>query len=218
MYVVIVGGGKVGYYLSKELLKEQHEVLLLEKDKSRLEFLGKDLSDIVQLGDGCEIRQMENAGFGRADVVVAVTGDDEDNLVICQMAQRRFGVKRVLARVNDPANEPLFHKLGIKETLNSTRLIYNLLEQSIETDEIVPLAALPGKKEIAQVHIGPASAAAGKRITDLRLPEHSLIIAVLRGGEAHIPTFDTRIAAEDTVVVLSHEDESEGLASIFGSN
>ena len=142
MYVIIVGGGKVGYYLTRELLKQQYEVLLLEKDKSRLAFLSDELGEVAVHGDGCEIRCMDACGYGRADVVVAVTGDDEDNLVICQMAQKRFSVPRVLARVNDPTNEPIFHRLGITETLNSTRLIYNLIGQSIEPDEVVPLAPL----------------------------------------------------------------------------
>ncbi len=218
MYVIIVGGGKVGYYLSKELLRQQYEVLLLEKDKSRLSFLMEEVGDVAVFGDGCEIRCMDSAGFGRADVVVAVTGDDEDNLVICQMAQKRFSVPRVLARVNDPANEELFRKLGIKETLNSTRLIYNLIEQSIESDEVVPLAALQqGNIEIVEIHIGEKSPVVGKRIIDLGLPEKTLVIAVIHDGEAHIPTFDTRILLDDVVVVMAHASQSIMLSDIFGA-
>lgn len=217
MYVIIVGGGKVGYYLSKELLKEQHEVLLLEKDKRRLEFLTEELGEVVALGDGCEIRQMETSGFRRADVVVAVTGDDEDNLVICQMAQQQFSVPRTLARVNDPANEPIFHRLGIQETLNSTRLIYNLIEQSIETNEVVPVAALQqGNIEIAEIHIGENTPIVGKRIMDLHLPERALVIAVIRSGEAHIPTFDTRLLVDDTIIVMVHAEQAEALSAVLG--
>jgi len=216
MYVIIIGGGKVGYYLTRELLKHRYEVLLMEKDKRRLSFLQDELGEAAVWGDGCEIRCMEECGFSRADVVVAVTGDDEDNLVICQMARRRFSVPRALARVNDPANEPIFHKLGITETLNSTRLIYNLIEQSIETDGIVPLAALQqGSIEIVEVHVGANSPVAGRRIVDLGLPEKALIIAVIADGEVHIPTFDTRLKADNTVVVLVDPSETQALSNVF---
>jgi len=217
MYVIIVGGGKVGYYLTRELLKQQYEVLLLEKDKSRLAFLSDELGEVAVHGDGCEIRCMDACGYGRADVVVAVTGDDEDNLVICQMAQKRFSVPRVLARVNDPTNEPIFHRLGITETLNSTRLIYNLIEQSIETDEVVPLAPLHrGNIEIVEIHVSDKSPVIGKRIIDLGLPERALIIAVVRDGEAHIPTYDTRMALDDSVVVLVQAEQADALSAVFG--
>lgn len=216
MYVVIVGGGKIGYYLSKELMNQDYEVLLLEKDRRRLAFLQSELGEVAFYGDGAEIRYMESAGFSRADIVVAVTGDDEDNLVICQMAKKHFNVPRVLARVNDPGNQPLFQKLGVTETVNSTRLIYNLIEQSIETDEIVPLAALQqGNIEIVEIHVSANSPVAGKRIEELHLPLRALIIAVIRGGQARIPTANTMLTPDDSVVAIVESDLEEELASVF---
>ena len=131
MYVIVVGGGKVGYYLTKQLLSEGHEVLLLEKDRRRQAALAEQMGEVVVQGDGCEVRIMSEAGFGRADVIVAVTGDDEDNLVICQMAKRKFQTPRTVARVNDPDNLMLFEKLGIDTTVSSTQIIFNLLDQQI---------------------------------------------------------------------------------------
>ena len=113
MYVIVVGGGKVGYYLTKQLMAEGHEVLLMEKDRRRQAMLAEGLGEIVVQGDGCEVRVMTEAGFGRADVVVAVTGDDEDNLVICQMAKNKFTAPRTVARVNDPANLSLFRRWAL---------------------------------------------------------------------------------------------------------
>lgn len=216
MYVVIVGGGKVGYYLSRELLKQDYEVLLIEKDRRRLAFLQEELGEVAFYGDGAEVRDMERAGFGRADVVVSVTGDDEDNLVICQMAKKRFSVPRVLARVNDPANLSLFQKLGVTETLNSTRIIYNLIEQTIESDEVVPLAALQqGNIEIVEMNVSESSPLVGTQIGEIALPGQALIIAVIRGEQGRIPSGDTTLMAGDTLLMLVESNKEEALRSFF---
>src|SRR3990170_8541375 len=110
MYVIIIGGGKVGYYLSQEVRRDGHEVTVLERDPKRYQLIEGELGDMVTLGDGCEVRTMQEAGMNRADVVVAVTGHDEDNLVICQLAKRKFGVPRTIARVNNPKNEDVLRR------------------------------------------------------------------------------------------------------------
>ena len=145
----------MGYHLTKTLAQEGHEVLLIEKDRKSTEYLSEQLGDLVMLGDGCEVRTMAEAGMARANVVVAVTGDDEDNLVICQMAKRKFGVPRTLARVNDPRNEALFQELGIDQTVSSTRVIFNLLEQQIESGQVIPLAALKKGKSKSSRRTSP---------------------------------------------------------------
>lgn len=216
MYVIIVGGGKVGYYLTRELLGQDFEVALIEKDKRRLAYLQTELGEVVLFGDGCEVRYMEDAGFGRADVVVAVTGDDEDNLVICQMAKNLYNVKRVLARVNDPANEHFFQKLGIPTTVNSTRIIYNLIEQSIESDAVVPLAALQqGEYEIVEISVSEKSPVVGHTLMQLNLPPEALIMAVMRGGEARIPTGAINLENGDMLIVLVRSEAEEALATVF---
>ena len=114
----------------------------MEKDRRRQAMLAEEIGEVVMQGDGCEVRVMNEAGFGRADVIVAVTGDDEDNLVICQMAKKKFTAPRTVARVNNPDNLKLFEKLGIDTTVSSTQIIFNLLEQQIEPGEIIPVGAL----------------------------------------------------------------------------
>ncbi|MCE5324188.1 NAD-binding protein [bacterium] len=216
MYVIIVGGGKVGYHLFEALTAEGHEVLIIEKDRKTAERLAGELGEMVMYGDGCEIRTMTEAGMGRANVVVAVTGDDEDNLVICQMAKRQFGVPRTLARVNDPKNEELFQQLGIDQTISSTRIIFNLLEQQIETGQVIPLAALKkGDIEVVEADITSNSPANGVKIGQLDLPANALIISVIRDGHAIIPHADTKIRTGDSVIAIIKADREKELRTIF---
>ncbi|MHB9036833.1 MAG: potassium channel family protein [Armatimonadota bacterium] len=216
MYVIIVGGGKVGYHLSRTLIEEGHEVLIVEKDRKTADALADELGEMVMLGDGCEIRTMTEAGMSRANVVVAVTGDDEDNLVICQMAKRKFGVPRTLARVNDPKNEELFQQLGIDQTVSSTRIIFNLLEQQIETGQVIPLAALKkGEIEVVEADITSGSPALGMKIGQLELPANALIISVIRDGHATIPHADTKLRLGDSVIAMIKAEREKELRTIF---
>ncbi|MCX6344699.1 MAG: TrkA family potassium uptake protein [Armatimonadetes bacterium] len=216
MYVIVVGGGKVGYHLTKTLITEGHEVLLIEKDRKSAEYLTDQLGEVVMAGDGCEVRIMEEAGMRRANVVVAVTGDDEDNLVICQMAKRQFGVPRTLSRVNDPNNEALFLELGIDQTISSTRVIFNLLEQQIESSQVIPLAALKkGEIEVVEADITVNSPVVGKKIGQLDLPPNTLIISVIRDDHATLPHADTKLRDGDSVIALIKAERERELRSVF---
>ena len=218
IYVIIVGGGKVGYHLGKTLIQEGHEVLVMDKDRKRAEWLTDQLGEVVMYGDGCEVRTMAEAGMGRANVVVAVTGDDEDNLVICQMAKRKFGVPRTIARVNDPKNEELFKELGIDQTVSSTRIIFNLLEQQIETGQVIPLAALKkGEIEVVEADITAGSPVAGQKIGQLDLPPNTLIISVIRDGHAMIPHADTKLRDGDSVIAMIKAEREKELRAVFTS-
>lgn len=217
MYVILVGAGKVGYYLAKALLAEKHEVVMMEKDRKTADLLAEELGDVVLYGDGCEIRTMNEAGMGRANVVVAVTGDDEDNLVICQMAKSKFGVPRTIARVNDPKNEELFRRLGIDQTVSSTRIIFNLLEQQIETGKVIPLAALKkGEMEVVEADITSASPVAGQKVGQLELPTGSLIISIIRDEHAILPHADTKLRVDDCVIVMIKAEKEKDLREVFG--
>jgi trk system potassium uptake protein TrkA len=235
MYIIIVGGGKVGYYLARELVKEGHEVLVLEKDRKAVDWLTDELGEIVMTGDGCEIRTMAEAGMKRANVVVAVTGDDEDNLVICQMAKRKFGdgddednlvicqmakrkfgVPRTIARVNDPKHEDLFLQLGIDQAISSTRVIFNLLEQQIESRQVIPLAALKkGEIEVVEANITAGSPVVGQKIGQLELPPNTLIISVIRDGHASLPHADTKLRQGDSVIAMIKADRERELREVF---
>ena len=217
MYCIIVGGGNVGYYLTKDLVAAGHEVLLLEKHRARAAQLVEELGDNALQGDGCEVRVMEEVGFGRADVIVAVTGEDEDNLVVCQMAKRKFASPRTIARVNSPLNEPLFAKLGIDTTVSSTRIIFNLIEQEIESDQVVPLAALSkGNLEIVQIALSKQSPVPGKTIRDVKMPTGAHIIAVIRDNVATLPTPEMPLLVGDTVLALVTAEREGELRGSFG--
>jgi len=216
MYVIVVGGGKVGYYLTKTLLAEGREVLLIEKDRRRAEALMEELGEVVTAGDGCEVRVMSEAGMGRANVVVAVTGDDEDNLVICQMARRHFEVKRTIARVNDPSNEEIFRLLGIDATVASTKIIYSLIEQEVDTGQVVPLTALRrGDIEIVEAELTEQSPVLGQALKDLQLPADSVIAVIIRGDRIMLPSGTTRFEAGDCVVAFTRPADERRLRELL---
>ena len=218
MYCIVVGGGNIGYYLTKDLVAAGHEVLLLEKDRRRATQLGEELGDVVLQGDGCEVRVMEEIGFGRADVIVAVTGEDEDNLIVCQMAKRKFDVPRTIARVNSPSNEAIFSRLGIDTTVSSTRIIFNLIEQEIETDQLVPLAALArGNIEIVAIDLGGDSPVVGRRIGEIgtRLPTEAHIVSIIREDKGLLPNPDMMLEVGDSVLTLVSTTQEGALRGVF---
>ncbi|MGD0205599.1 MAG: TrkA family potassium uptake protein, partial [Dehalococcoidia bacterium] len=152
MYIIIVGGGKVGYYLAKQLVEDGHEVLVIEKDAAKCQQIADELGDIAVRGDGCEGTTLDAAGTGRADLFIAVTGDDEDNLVACQVAKNKFDVRRTVARINNPKNEIIFKKLGIDTTVSSTALLLANIEQELPSHPLIPLLTLKGSGlEIVEV-------------------------------------------------------------------
>ena len=165
MFVLVVGGGRVGYYLTRELIQSGHEVVLMEKDRARAAQITDEIGSIVIPHDGCEGKYLAEAGANRADVVAAVTGDDEDNLVICQMAKHHFDVPKTIARVNNPANEALFEHLGVDEQISPTRMILASIEQEIPVRELLHLAALggEGELELIEAQLDDRSPAIGRR-------------------------------------------------------
>lgn len=216
MYVIVVGGGRVGYYLTKTLASENHEVLLIEKDRARSAMLIEELGETVMGGDGCEVRVMSEAGMSRADTVVAVTGDDEDNLVICQMARRHFDVKRTIARVNDPRNEEIFRLLGIDATVASTKIIYSLIEQEVDTGQVVPLTSLKrGRFEIIEADLTEASPAIGRLLKDVHLPGDSVIAVVLKGDQIVLPSQTTRFELGDCVIAFTRPEDERQLRTMI---
>lgn len=216
MYIIIVGGGNVGYYLAKTLAAAKHEVLLLEKDRARCRTIAEELGEVVMQGDGCEVAQQVEAGFGRADAVVAVTGSDDDNLVVCQMAKMEHDVPRTISRVNDPRNEKLFRKLGVNATVSSTKIIYNLLEQEVGSSDVIPLAALQqGNLEIVDIEIGERSPVLGRDIISLPLPQEALVISVIRDGHALLPAGARQFVLGDSVIALVNAETEHVLRDTF---
>jgi trk system potassium uptake protein TrkA len=205
MYIIIGGGGQVGYYLTKGLLDQgNNEVVLLEKEAKRFKFLQDQLgANNVGKGDACEVRVLEEYGCLRADVVIAVTGDDEDNLVICQVAKQKFGVARTVARVNNPRNEQMFRELGIDRTVSPTQMLLNLIELEIPHHTLVPLIELTrAGLRLVELTVPPDSQAAGKTLKQLDLPREINVALINRGDEMISPQGDTRIEAEDKIYAL----------------
>ena len=220
MYIIVVGGGKVGYYLVRELLETQQEVLLIEENPIRCAEVAQELGDaVVMQGDGCEASTLERGGAGRADLVIAVTGDDEDNLVVSQVAKHRFSVPRAVARVNNPKNELIFRKMGIDTTVSATSVILAQIEQELPVHRLIPLMALKGSDlEIVEVKIPPDAAVVGKPIRDLLLPHQSLIpLIVDADGQPRVPTSDTIIHAGDEVVAVTMRETESALRAALTS-
>ena len=202
-YAIIIGGGKIGYYLTRSLINRDYEVLLMEKDPVMAHHLRADLGDVVMHGDGCEPTTLLNAGAERADLIVAATGDDADNLVTAQMAAHCFGATRIIARVNNPDNEPLFEKLGVHERINGTAAILNLIGQKVGRASVVLMGMLEHSDvEVVEIIIDERSPLAGARVGDLQLPDDTLFITVLRDGHASIPNSETVFELGDVVVAL----------------
>ncbi len=216
MYVIVVGGGKVGYYLAKELLAENHEVLVIEQDSAKCERIAEELGDIVLRGDGCEAATMDIAGFGRADMVIAVTGDDEDNLVSCQVAKTMFNVPRTVARLNNPKNQEIFRLLGIDTTVSATAAILAQIEQELPTHQMIRLLGLARGLELVSLKVPAEAGVVGKELGGLLLPHGSLIpLIVGKDGAPHIPAPDTVIHAEDEIVAVTNTENEEALRTIL---
>ena len=207
MFVLVVGGGKVGYYLTKELIESGHEVVLMEKDKARAAQIVDELGSIVVAQDGCEGKYLRQAGSNRADIIVAVTGDDEDNLVICQMAKHHFDVPRTIARVNNPKNEALFRHLGVDELISPTRMILGSIEQDIPVHELLHLAALgEGELELIEAHLQTGSPAIGRAPRELDIPDGCSLFAVIREGIASPLRPDTVLREGDKVIAIGKQE------------
>jgi trk system potassium uptake protein TrkA len=216
MYVVLVGGGKVGYYLTRTLQGEGHEVLMIEERGDRASRITEELGDVVLVGDGCETKVLDEAGVSRADVVAAVTGHDEDNLVICQVAKSRFGVPRTIARINNPKNKEIFQRLGIDSVVSSTEVIYHMIEQQIPTGDIIPLAVLrKGDIEIIEADLVDNSPVNGKTVANIELPPDCVLISIVRGEKAELPTPEAELNSGDTVIALVKSGREEEFRRIF---
>jgi trk/ktr system potassium uptake protein len=203
MYAVIVGGGKVGANVARALLRGGHELTLIESRPQRFAVLEEEFEHMVRHGDGTEIFVLEAAGIARADACIAVTGDDEDNIIICQVARDRFGVQNVIARVNDPRNQAHFDLLGIGPTVCATASILSLIEHEVPEHSLVHLLSLRRENlEIVEVEIHDDSPAAGKRVGELDLPRGSLLISILRAKHALVPDGKTVLEPGDQVVAI----------------
>ena len=216
MYIVICGGGKVGWNLARELIEKGNEVTLIEQQRRRYLMIEEELEHAVQYGDSTELWVLERAGIQRADLVVAVTGDDEDNLLICQVAKEKYLCERIIARVNNPRNLEHFKLLGIQPAVSATDLILRLIEHEVPRYGLVHLLDLPEERlEIIELVVGEGCAADGMNVADLTLPDGALIISVLRDGSGFVPKSDSVVTAGDEVLVVLDPGLEERITAQF---
>ena len=214
MYILIVGGGKVGYYLARHLVNEGHEILLIEKDAKKCDRIAEELGSVVMRGDGCEAATLADAGTERADIVVAVTGDDEDNLVICQVAKKRFGVNRAIARINNPKNEEVFRLLGIDVTISSTNLILEHIEHELPTRNLMHLMSFRNRTglEIVELRVPTNSPVIGRRLHEVDLPPDSVVTLIVNERDgALVPSPETILRANDEIVAVTQPEREQAL-------
>jgi trk system potassium uptake protein TrkA len=219
MYIIVVGGGKVGYFLSLALLSEGHEILIIEREADKCKVIAEELGSVVMRGDGCEVRTLEDAGANRADLLVAVTHRDEVNLVACQVAKHKFGVKRTIARISNPKNEALFKMLGIDVTVSSTNLILEQIEEKLPTHSMSHLLTLEdGNLEIVEVNVQTDSAVVGKKVSEIALPASSLVCLIINAAkDAQVPTAGSIVEAGDHIIAVTQpEHEAELRAALTG--
>jgi trk system potassium uptake protein TrkA len=219
MYVLVAGAGKVGWNLARELIAKGHEVTLVEGDRRRYLIVEQELEHSVQYGDATELWILERAGIQRADLVIAVTGDDEDNLLICQIAKEKYLCERTISRVNNPRNMQHFELLGIQPAVSATDLILRLIEHEVPQYGLVHLLDLPAERlEIIEIEVTPGAPAATQRVADIALPDGALIISVLRGGGGFVPKADTVIEAGDEVLLVLDPGLETAITGLFAPN
>lgn len=218
MYIIVGGGGDIGYYVTKSLFNRGHEVLLIEKGVTRYQSLKEELGQSVFLGDACEARTMDEVGASRADVVIAVTGEDEDNMVICQVAKTRYKVGRTMARLNNPKHEEIFQRAGIDIVVSPTKTILSLIEAELPSSRFVPLMTLKSAGlEIIEVRIPAESTVVGKTLGEVNLPRSCNLALIIRDKEFVPPTSQTVLLANDDVFALVNRDGEEELRRAFGT-
>ena len=218
MYFVVMGGGEVGFHLSKALLEAGHEVMIIERDRRRAAWIEEQLGSVVINAPADEGRFQIQAGCQRADAVLAVTGDDEDNLIISQLAKLKCGANRVIARVNNPKNEIVFKAMGIDETLSSTRVLMGVIEQELPTGGFMPLMPLTRSDlEIVEAEIAVGSPAADRAVEAVGLPAGAHIGAIVRQGTILHAHRDTKLEAGDRIIVFAPTAaEAEVKKALFG--
>jgi len=216
MYVLIVGAGKVGWNLARELIQKDNEVTVIESDPVRYAVVEEELEHSVHYGDGSELWVLERAGIERAELVIAVTGDDEDNILISQVAREKYGVERIVARCNNPRNLQHFELLKIQPAVSATDLILRLIEHEVPSYGLVHLLDLRDEQlEIIEVEVGQGAPAAGRKVAEVELPDGSLIISVLRNGRGFVPKADTVIDAGDEVLLVLDPGLEERITAQF---
>lgn len=218
MYIVIVGGGKVGYHLTRALLNAKHEVFVIEMDAERVDDLVGRFGNMAIRGDGSEPNTLAAAGLVRADIFIATTSFDDANLVACQLAKHQFGVDRTIALMNNPENERLFDTLGVDFTVSSTEILLAAIEEDLPANSNVRILPIHGNRDVVGVEIPPGALVAGNSLGLVDLPQGTTLVAVIgRNGEMKLLEADTVFEIHDEVLGLTAADQAEAFMEVFTS-
>lgn len=221
MHIIIVGGGKLGYYLAKTLVPQRHHLVLIEEDPDMCQKIAGELTDLgITLihGDGTSVSDLREAEIEDADILIAVTGHDQNNLVACQVAKNYFNVPRTIARVNNPKNINVFRSLGVDSVVSSTAYIADIIEHEVDWEGInLMLSQKVGNLRIHEFQVNAQSKAAGKLVMDLKLPAGVILVSLIRDKEATVPSGQTQILAGDTIIAMGSEDSIATLRGYVSS-
>ncbi|KNY28346.1 potassium channel family protein [Pseudobacteroides cellulosolvens] len=216
MYVVIVGGGKVGFYLAKTLIEKKYEVTLVDWDFNKAERLKYELGECVMYASGSSIDGLEKAGCSRADVIVAATSDDEDNLVICQLGKKYFNVPKAVARISNPKNERIFAELGVGTTISGTSSIAEAIERYVAKQQLTTLLTFDHNEMVLlEAELEEDSPVVDKSLSEITLPYECVIALVLRGRNVLFAKGNTVLKPKDMVIAISTQKEQENLRKIL---
>lgn len=204
MRIVVVGAGKVGYNLVKSLYQNGHYVSVIEKRRELCERLAEEIPVLVIHGDAADLERLVEAGCEQADVLAGVTGTDQENLIVCQLAKKNFGISKTIARINNPKNEPIFQMLGVDITVSATTILTNLIEKEVTLDRLKTLAIVEhGQLTINELKLTEDSPVTGKSLIDIELPEDTLIIGIMRQGHVIVPRGNTVLHAGDGLIAVT---------------
>jgi len=210
MYVIIVGGGRIGSSLTRTLTAIGHEVLVIDKSSFCCKAIEEELGGVSMMGDGCQVQVLREAGIARADVLVATSGRDEDNMACCQIAKELFQVETTMAVVNYPENEPFFEQLGVDNAVNITQLVLTTLENDIKGRPFVHLANLQGTdRRVVTMQIPPDAAVNGKLLSEVVLPADTFITLIVKAGEPIEPDEETVLGSGDEILAVTTESDEE---------
>ncbi|MDD5495839.1 MAG: NAD-binding protein [Candidatus Omnitrophica bacterium] len=216
MYIVIAGAGRVGFHLAQKLIQDKNAVAVIEKDKERCEGMSQNLDALVINGDSCEPKILEDAQVEKADVVAAVTANDEDNLIICQLAKEVFGVKRTVARVNNPRNEHIFSELGVDVPVNATTIIAKIIEEESSFEDFITLMTFKrGKLALVRVDLTADSPVIDKSVKEIKIPENSVFVSIVRGDNIIVPKGETVLKKGDDVIALTTIENEQQLLNLL---
>jgi trk system potassium uptake protein TrkA len=210
MRVIIIGGSKTVYFLARQFVRRKYHVTVVNRDPNRSREIAQQTKATVVLGEGTDVSRLEEAGARQADVLLALTNHDQDNLIACQIGQKRFNIPRTIALVNDPDNEIVFKRLGVTVAFSSTRIIGSILDQETDFEDVMSLIPLAqGRVNVSEIRLAEDSPAIGKSLTELPLSENSLVACIIRGGEVIIPRGSTELQLNDHLLLISQPEHQK---------